>query len=190
MAKNSVLEEMRRLSGMAPRYLSEADLNSRKDHAGVTSKEYEGAPGTKKDGGEAGASTGNKEASVGGVKGGPGMNDKMTKPPAADKEGGVVDAGGGMKAAEVGGAKGGPGQNDKTAKADAADKEGGVVDDGGGAKTAQAGGAKASDAKKKGDGLKAEARELRNERMYELIAMLSEDEEIEESEEDSEENFQ
>lgn len=182
MSKKMALdEEVRRLCGIGPRYAGLAEAASKpEDPAKVASKEYEGSPKAEKNGAEVGAGTGNKVAQVGGVKEAPGMNDKMSKPPASSKEGGEVRDGGGMTTPAVGGAKEGPGQNDKTKPAKDGNKEGGEVDDGGDSKTPKAGGAVPGDAKRKDDGLRAEHREARSVRMRELVSMFEEEDTEEE----------
>jgi hypothetical protein len=111
MSKPTINEEIKKLCGIGPRY-NFSEAAPVKDPAGVASKEYEGAPGTKEKGGEVGAGTGMKDASVGGAKEGPGVNDKMSKAPGTKKDGGEAGAGTGNKEAGVGGVKSGPGQND------------------------------------------------------------------------------
>lgn len=178
--KNEVMtlsEEMRRLTGIGPRWTFNED--KAKDTAGVASKEYLDAPETKKDGGIAGAGTGEKAAKSGGFSGGPGVNDKMTAAAGSDKEGGIVSTQG-NSVAQAGGSKEGPGQNAKTKPVGGVSKEGGVVDKGSkpSAGVAKAGGASGEDANIEDDGLTAESVEeaataARNERIARMRDILA-----------------
>jgi hypothetical protein len=185
MAKSSkqVLQEARRLAGLAPKYESMSVPFDGAPAADVASKEYDQVKFTKPEGGDVGAGTGEKSAKVGGFAGGPGLPSKMIKKVAGDgispgaHEPKEVGAGGGDKSPSIGGHKGGPGQTDQTKNTAAAEKEGAEVGAGTGDKDAKAGGSKPS--KAKDDGLRsaaeeaAEYRELRASRMYEIVSALS-----------------
>ena len=190
MAKSTkqVLQEARRLAGLAPRYESMSTTTGHtavdgSPAADVASKEYSSVKVTKTDGGEVGADTGNKQASVGGFSGGPGLPSPMIKKAQGDgispgaHEPKEVGAGTGNKTAGIGGSKEGPGQTDGTKNAAETEKEGGEVGAGTGEKTAKNGGA--APTKAKDDGMRskaeeaAEYRELRSRRMHEIVQALS-----------------
>lgn len=178
-AKVQINEDIRRLCGIGPRYRSLSESkelpDKPKDPAQVASKEAEGAPETKENGGVTGAGSGEKQAKVGGYDGGPGMQRMATKAPAAEKEGGEHREGGGETTASVGGAQGGPKMNPKAGKAPDANKEGGYRDEGGGEKEPKAGGATPGTANRKDDGLRAESRQDRMMHMKSLLDMLESD---------------